>query len=145
MAVQNYKNHLRFYPPHHFVFYPVMLILMGITGYYAYSDITNKMIWIILLLIVMIITWVAFMMRQHYALTLQNRLVLLEFRYRYHRVTGQWLEDIEDNLTQGQMFALRFAPDAELQTLAKRAVQENLKPDAIKRSINNWLPDEQRV
>ncbi len=31
--MQNYQNHRRFYTPHHFIFYPVGLILFGISLY----------------------------------------------------------------------------------------------------------------
>nr|WP_255416485.1 MULTISPECIES: DUF6526 family protein [unclassified Flavobacterium] len=33
------------------------------------------------------------MLRQHYALILQNRIVYLELRYRYFSLTGKTLED----------------------------------------------------
>ena len=85
------------------------------------------------------------MMRQHYALTLQNRIVLMELRYRYYVLTGKRLESIEGNLNEGQLFALRFAPDEELEGLAQRAVQESLSPDAIKKAIKNWNADDRRV
>lgn len=85
------------------------------------------------------------MLRQHYALTLQNRLVLAELRYRYLATTGKRLEPLEENLTEGQLFALRFAPDDELEALTQRAIAENLTPDAIKRSIQNWRADLRRV
>ena len=85
------------------------------------------------------------MMRQHYALTLQNRIVITELRYRYFVITGKRLEPLEERLTEGQLFALRFAPDNELEELAGRAIRENMPPDAIKRAIVYWKPDNSRV
>lgn len=142
---QNYNNHIRFYPPHHFVFYPVMLILTGMAAYYAYQDSNNRMLWVFITLLSIIVIWVAFMLRQHYALTLQNRIVLSELRYRYFIVTGQRFEPLEQQLTEPQLFALRFAPDAELEGLTQRALQENLSATAIKKAIINWLSDNRRV
>ena len=85
------------------------------------------------------------MLRQHYALTLQDRIVRLELRYRYFALTGERLELFENQLSQSQLFALRFAPDDELPGLLKRALQENLSGNAIKKSIINWKPDYHRV
>jgi len=91
------------------------------------------------------LTWLAWMLRQHYALTLQNRTVLLELRYRYLATTGQRFEPLEAELTDGQLFALRFAQDAALAALARKAIADNLSGDAIKKSIKDWKADERRV
>ncbi len=85
------------------------------------------------------------MLRQHYALTLQDRLVFLEIRYRYFVITGNRFENFEEKLNKSQIFALRFASDEELFSLTNRAVSENLSASAIKKSIQNWRPDNQRV
>ncbi|MCR5863118.1 DUF6526 family protein [Flavobacterium sp. J372] len=145
MSQQSYKNHIRWYPPHHFVFYPLMLGLIFFSSYKAFSDEAMRTLWVIITILFVCITWLAFMLRQHYALTLQNRLVLAELRYRYLATTGKRLEPLEENLTEGQLFALRFAPDDELEALTQRAIAENLTPDAIKRSIQNWRADLRRV
>lgn len=85
------------------------------------------------------------MMRQHYALTCQNRTVRLEMRLRYYQLTNQRLEPIEQRLTFGQLAALRFASDEELEPLLQRTLTEGLTPDQIKKSIKNWIPDNMRV
>lgn len=142
---QSYKNHIRYYPPHHFVFYPLMLVLFCIAAYMAIEDEAQRTVWIFITMIIAVVIWVAFMLRQHYALTLQNRLVLAELRYRYLATTGQRLEPLESRLSEAQLFALRFAPDEELEALTERAVSENLSADAIKRAIKNWKADIRRV
>ncbi|RDI09840.1 DUF6526 family protein [Flavobacterium sp. AG291] len=145
MAEQNYKNHIRWYVPHHFVFYPLMLALFSVAVTQVILQEHGKLIWIFLSVLVAIITWVAFMLRQHYALTLQNRIVLLELRYRFFATTGERLEMYEGMLSEGQLFALRFAQDDELLDLIRKAINEELSPDAIKRSIQNWKADNNRV
>lgn len=142
---QSYKNHVRWYPSHHFVFYPLMLLLLSAATYQIFTNEKDRLIWIFITLITAVIIWVAFMLRQHYALTLQNRIVLTELRYRYFVTTGRRIESLEDKLTEGQLFALRFAPDKELEELSARAIAQNLSPDAIKKAINNWRPDNSRV
>ncbi|AXG75117.1 hypothetical protein DVK85_13105 [Flavobacterium arcticum] len=143
MSQQNYKNHIRFYSPHHFIFYPLMLILLVATAYNASKS--EEQIWLFMGMLTTAVIWLSFMLRQHYSLTLQNRIILQEMRYRYFVVTGKRLEILEDSLSQGQIFALRFAPDDELAALADRVIKENLSPSAIKKSIKNWRADNSRV
>jgi hypothetical protein len=45
----------------------------------------------------------------------------------------------------GQIIALRFASDAELPDLAKKAVEENMRSKEIKAAIKNWRPDHHRA
>ncbi|MFT3949392.1 MAG: DUF6526 family protein [Agriterribacter sp.] len=145
MQHQDYKNHIRYYPPHHFIFYPVITILLGTALYKYFSDKVNNAIWLMIALLVVLAGWLSFMMRQHYALTLQNRMVRLEMRLRYFQLTGKRLEDMEDRISFGQLAALRFASDEELEPLMQRTLSENLSPAQIKKSIKNWTPDLMRV
>jgi len=85
------------------------------------------------------------MLRQHYSLINQNRIVRLEMRLRYYMLTQQPLESVEHQLSFNQLAALRFASDAELLPLLKRALTERLTPDQIKKSIKNWQADTMRV
>lgn len=145
METQNYKNHIRFYPPHHFVFYPLMLILLGSSIYFIIADESLRTIWIFISILIIAIILVSFMLRQHYTLTLQDRIIKLEIRYRYFTLTGERLELLEDKLSDSQLFALRFAPDEELPNLVNKAISENLSGTQIKKSIQNWRADNQRV
>jgi len=143
--MQNYKNHVRYYIPHHFVFYPIVLALVGFSIRKAMLDEVNASLWIIITVLFFMLGWLSFMLRQHYALSLQNRLVVLEVRYRYHVLTQKRFELLEDVLNFGQIAALRFASDAELPALVERTLSESLSPDSIKKSIINWCPDNKRV
>lgn len=145
MADQNYSNHIRFYTPHHFVFYPVMLVFIITSGWFAFTDEGNTIVWLFIMAVFIAVTMLSFMMRQHYALTLQNRIVLMELRYRYFVVTGQRLEPLEEKLSEGQLFALRFAPDEELAVLTQKTINDNLSPNTIKQSVKHWNADNRRV
>lgn len=83
------------------------------------------------------------MVRQHYALTLQNRLVVLEQSFRYFRLTWKNFED--EKLSESEIFALRFADDKQFLELIKLAKEKNLSADEIKKSIKNWVADNKRV
>ena len=145
MAKQNYKNHVRYYPPHHFIFYPLLLVLFSIALYKYFIAGTDKMLWLFVAVSLFLIGWLSFMMRQHYALTIQNRLVRQEMRHKYFVLTGKDLEPLEQKLTFGQIAALRFASDEELVNLIEKTLSEDLQPDAIKKLISNWKADEMRV
>lgn len=143
--MQNYKNHVRFYTPHHFVFYPIMLLLIIVSVRGIWQHPESRVEYILLSALALVITWLSFMTRQHYALTVQNRIVRMEMRWRYHLLTGKRLEELEPQLSFGQIAALRFASDAELPSLTKRTIEEKLSPDAIKQQIVHWVADDMRV
>jgi len=145
MENQNYKNHVRYYGPHHFVFYPVLMVLLGISCYFISKSTEQSMIWIFIAILFFMIGWLSFMLRQHYALNNQNRIVRLEMRFRYYVLTHERLEKMEDRLSFEQISALRFASDEELPALVNRTLNENLSPDDIKKSVKNWYPDHMRV
>lgn len=145
MPQQNYSNHTHYYPAHHFIFYPLLLILAIVSSWLAISDEALRIVWIFITIILLMIGWLAFMLRQHYALGNQNRIVRLELRFRYYCLTGKRFEPFEEKLSSAQLFALRFAADEELPALAERTLSEHLSPDTIKRSIKSWQPDYMRV
>jgi hypothetical protein len=145
MPVQNISNHVRYYTAHHFVFYPLLLLAIA-AAVYAYNHHPGQHeLWLAIIVLFIFIGWSSFMMRQHYALGNQNRIVRLELRFRYFVITGKRLEDVESKFSFGQLAALRFASDEELPALVDRAEKENLSPQQIKKSIQNWLPDHMRV
>lgn len=145
MQSQNYANHIRYYKPHHFVFYPIAGVLFGISASFIFKSEDNKLIWCMIAAAIALIIWLSFMLRQHYALGNQNRIARLELRFRYYTLTQKRFEDIEQQLPFSKILALRFAPDEELIELINRTLNENLSADQIKQSIKNWLPDTMRA
>jgi len=85
------------------------------------------------------------MVRQHYAVGLQNRIVRLEFKQRYFEIFGQRSDNIEEKLTFSQIAALRFAYDDEFKILLEKALRENTSGDDIKKSITRWRGDYHRI
>ena len=144
MKSQSYKNHIRYYPPHHFVYYPIIMTLLAFSIYFSCTT-EDSLIWIFISAVFVVLFCLAFMLRQHYALTLQNRIVRLELRYRYFSITGKRVEEFEHQLNDDQLFALRFAPDDEFPLLTQRALNENLSGKEIKKAIQHWKGDYERV
>lgn len=145
MERQNYKNHKKYYPPHHFIFLP-LLILMEIFGIYKiWDDTENKLNWILFSIVVFLIFYLAIMVRQHYALGNQNRIIALEFKQRYFEIFNKRSDEIAEKLSFEQIAALRFAYDDEFKELLYKVIHENISGDEIKKSIKNWRPDHDRV
>lgn len=144
METQSFKNHIRYYPPHHFVYYPIIITFLAFSVYFSFTT-EDSLIWAFISAVFVVLFCLAFMLRQHYALTLQNRIVRLELQYRYFSITGKRLEDFEQQLNDDQLFALRFAPDNEFTALTQRALYENLSGKEIKKAIQQWKGDYERV
>lgn len=145
MKQQQYSNHSKYYYPHHFIFYPVVTIGIVASVRQVFKNPDRSQEWMAMTAIFVLLAWLAFMMRQHYSLTNQNRMVRMEMRLRYYQLTQKRLEEIESRLSFSQLAALRFAPDDELPELIQQTLDNNLSADAIKKSIKNWLPDTMRV
>ncbi|MBK1897389.1 DUF6526 family protein [Chryseobacterium paridis] len=145
MGKQNYKNHRKFYPPHHFIYLPLLLILEGIGIYNIWNDSENKLSWILFSIVIFLILYLAIMVRQHYALGNQNRIVRLEFRQRYFEIFNKRSDEVCEKLKFDQIAALRFADDDEFKELLYKALNDQISGDQIKRSIKNWRPDHHRI
>ncbi len=85
------------------------------------------------------------MLRQHYALGNQNRIIRLEFQQRYFEIFGERSDNVIEQLNFSQIAALRFAYDEEFKTLLAEALNKNVSGDEIKKSITDWRPDYHRV
>lgn len=145
MKEQNYKNHRKFYAPHHFVLLPALLILLIYSITKIFSEETNELIWVLFSAVIFLIMYVAVMLRQHYALGNQNRIIRLEFQQRYFELFNKRSDDVIEKLNFGQVAALRFAYDQEFKALLERALIEKLPGDDIKKAITKWRPDRNRV
>ncbi len=142
---QNYSNHKKIYTPHHFIFLPLLMVLLVFGIWKAFTDESLQLTWILFATAVFLILYLALMVRQHYALGNQNRIVRLEFKQRYFELSGKRSDQVEKKLTFDQIAALRFAYDDEFLQLLERTLQENLSGDTIKKAITKWRPDHHRV
>ncbi|KQS93037.1 DUF6526 family protein [Chryseobacterium sp. Leaf394] len=145
MKTQNYQNHRKFYAPHHFIYLPLVIFLQDFGVYKIFNDSVNQLMWILFSAVIFLILFLAVMVRQHYALGLQNRIVRLEFKQRYFELFSLRSDKVEEKLNFSQIAALRFAYDDEFKILLEKALKENLSGDEIKKSITNWRADEHRI
>lgn len=145
MKEQNYRNHRKFYAPHHFIYLPLLMVLLGYGIWQSFNESQQQLTWILFSVVIFLLLYLAVMLRQHYALGNQNRILRLEFRQRYFELYGKSADDVLKHLTFGQIAALRFAYDEEFKLLLSRAITEKISGDTIKRSITKWKPDYHRV
>lgn len=134
-----------FYPPHHFIFLPLMTGLLVYGAIKAFNNESHQLEWMMFSILSFCILYLSVMLRQHYALGNQDRIIRLEFRLRYFETFGESARSVEEKLSFSQLAALRFAGDTEFAGLLERAVKEKLKGNAIKMSIKDWKADEMRV
>ena len=149
MATYPTKNTAQFYPFHHFVLLPLafILLLYSVRRYAAVAgdDSEISRLWFTVMLLAVVTFGGLIMLRQHYALRLQDRLIRLEVRQRYFELTGQSLRPLEDQLQLSQIIALRLAGDAELPALVQAAISEKLSSKDIQARIQNFQFDSMRV
>ncbi|MCS5489575.1 DUF6526 family protein [Algoriphagus limi] len=142
---QNFKNHARYFPYHHFFLFPLTLtyfIWTIIDLDFATASATSESIKsLILALIVINLPFLA----RIYALKNQNRIIYAEMRARYAELTGKPFKELESRLSGSQIIALRFASDEELLVLIDESIKNNLNGKEIKMKIKNWKGDYRRV
>ena len=145
MSNQNYKNHGRFVPIYHFALSGV--ILLGLIGSLVnlYKSLHEPDVHYSAALIVVIFLCLVpiFIYERTFALKAQDRAIRAEENLRHFVLTGGRL--LDSRITTRQVVGLRFAADDEFVELAKRAADEGLSEDAIKREIGNWRADDDRV
>ena len=142
MAVQSYKNHVRWLPAFHFFAAPVLLINTLSKLRHVYYD-PNQSTAFAAVVAAAILT-VAFLARIQ-ALAAQDRLIRLEMRLRLQPLLPADLMARFNELTVPQLVALRFASDGELPDLIRTALKDGTKPGEIKKMIKQWEPDLVRV
>ncbi|MBD2723557.1 DUF6526 family protein [Hymenobacter armeniacus] len=143
------KNTPMYYPWHHFVLLPLALLMAGyaVLRYtkVAGDDDQVARLWFTVAALAVIGLGVLVMLRQHYALQLQDRICRLEVRQRYFEVSGQRFAALEKQLSLKQILSLRLAGDAELPALAQAAAAEKLSPKDIQARITDFQFDTMRV
>ena len=140
---QTFANHTRWHAPFHFFVIPVMLINFVWSVIVFIKDPNwNSGWWIIVSLSLVVL---ATLVRTN-SLKVQDRLIRLEEKLRYQQILSPALCQQAGALTPGQIVALRFAGDDELEALVAAALAAKFsKTGDIKRAVKNWRADTFRV
>ncbi len=144
MESQNYENHQRYVPLFHFVLSGLLLLTLigscvnlykAIKGGHAIYDAS-------LIVVLAICGLLFFWYCRIFPLVAQDRAIRAEENLRHYVLTGSLLDP---RITMRQVIGLRFASDEEFPDLAKKAAEEGLSENAIKKAIKNWKADNYRV
>lgn len=139
---QNLKNHGRIDPSFHFVLlgvFTVNFLVWTVRIFFTHSLLDAWQIVVAVGLITL-----TFKIRL-YSLKVQDRVIRLEERLRLATLLPEPLRLRIPELTERQLVAIRFAPDAELPLIVETTLKEKLAPKQIKELIQNWRPDYWRV
>ncbi len=140
---QNYSNHSKFVPGYHYV----TLILATVFVVWSIKRVignagTDSVYFLIGALALVGTTWYA----RTFALQAQNRVIRLEERLRLARVLPADLQANADAITPSQLIGLRFASDADVVELARKAIANPaMTAKEIKMQIKNWRADHYRL
>jgi Family of unknown function (DUF6526) len=140
---QTFANHTRRHAPFHFFVVPVMLInVIWSVVQFVKAPTLNSGWWIIVSLALLVLT---FLVRVN-PLKVQDRIIRLEERLRYQELLSPALLQKTSALGTGQIIALRFASDDELEELMGAVMEGKVtKGIEIKRAIKHWRADTFRV
>ena len=143
MTPQTFANHTRWQPWFHYFVAPVMLInfVWAVVLFVKTPD-RNTGWWIVVSAALVVL---ATLVRQN-SLRVQDRLIRLEEKLRYQQVLSPALCQQTSTLHPGQIVALRFAGDDELEELVSAVLAGKFSKNAdLKRAIKNWRADTFRV
>lgn len=143
MEPQNFANHTRWHPAFHFFILPVMLInLVWAIVSFVEAPGRSSGWWIVVSLALLMLT----VFVRTYSLKVQDRVIRLEETLRYQQVLSPSLAQQISALTPGQIVALRFAADEELEELVSAVTAGRfVKTKELKQAIKNWRADHFRV
>ena len=140
---QDFKNHQKFVPAFHYVALPLLLLNLIYSGYVTVTSFSLDSVMSLLLAVALML--VAFFART-FAIGAQDRVIRLEERLRLHELLPPDQKHNVDELTTGQLIALRFASDGEVAALVATVRAEGIEDrNEIKKRVTNWRADHQRV
>jgi hypothetical protein len=138
-STQNYANHRRWSPIHHFIAYPVAGIGVALAAQAAWQEPTRANI---ALVAIALAVPFALLSARVMALTVQNRVIRLEMRIRLKEVLPPALAARAVDLRVRHLVGLRYAGDAELPGLVERCLKGEFETsDQIKQAVTDWQPD----
>ncbi len=142
-VAQTMANHVRLHPPFHFFALPVsaVALILAIVNVVMHYDALAAWTILVMALVLPVTT----LLTRTSALKAQDRVIRLEERLRLASILNDPLRSRIGELTEAQLIAIRFCPDAELAGVVDKSLKNNLSGPDIKKSIVNWRADNFRV
>ena len=143
MENQNYQNHRKYVPLFHFVLglLVVVTLIGSIVNLFQSCGDHERLYSASLIMVISVCMLIFFWFVRAFPAKVQDRAIRAEENMRHYIMTGKQLDS---RLKMSQIVALRFADDDEWLALMKRAIDENLSNDQIKKEIKKWKADHHR-
>jgi hypothetical protein len=144
MPEQSYKNHAKFVPMFHGVLFALIVIafLGSLVNLYRHIGDDHGRTTVVLFLVITFSMLLVSFFARIFAMKVQDRAIRAEENLRHFALTGKLLDH---RLNIKQIVGLRFASDGEFVELARKAADEGLSMDEIKKSVKHWRPDHDRA
>jgi hypothetical protein len=144
MEEQSYKKHAKFVPMFHGVLFGLIVIAFfgSLLNLYRHIGDRHGRTTCVLLVIISFAMLLMFSFTRVFAMKVQDRAIRAEENFRHFVLTGK---PLDHRLTIKQIVGLRFASDAEFADLARKAADDGLSMDDIKKSVKHWRPDHDRA
>jgi hypothetical protein len=143
---QSYARHMRFVPLFHLVLFAVVMVAFIGSLVNLYRRFTSEnhvgRLSAELIVVMAVALILLFWFVRIFPLKAQDRAIRAEENLRHFALTGKLLDP---RLTLKQIIGLRFAADAEFPELARRAADQSMSLDDIKKSVKTWRPDHDRL
>lgn len=139
--MQSHATHRKYYPLYHFVVLPLLVINVIVRVVFVFRHPATKIAWweVVVAVALGLFAWTARAM----ALRVQDRLIGFEETTRLAQHVGDDIRHRVHELTPGELIALRFCDNAEVDELTRAVLAGELKGrENIKRKIRKWRPDE---
>ena len=137
---QSHATHRKYYPLYHFVVLPVLLINVIVRVIFVFRHPATRIAWweVVMAVTLGLFAWTARAM----ALRVQDRVITVEETARLSQHVGDDIRHRVHELTPGELIALRFCDNAEVDELTRAVLAGDLKGrENIKRRIRKWRPD----
>ncbi|MEI6086532.1 MAG: DUF6526 family protein [Bacteroidota bacterium] len=142
MKEQNLKNHARFVILYHVVGFLLLLSLLIGSIVNVVNSSKENLYSATLILVTNLLLGITLYFARAFALKANDRAIKAEENLRHFMLINA---PLPSGLKYGQIVALRFASDDELPGLAAKAKNENLSSTEIKKLIQHWKADHERV
>ena len=144
MEKQSYARHAKTVPMFHGVLFGLLVLTFFGSLFNLYQSVgDHSRLYNASLIVVLSFTMLLlFYFCRSFPLKAQDRAIRAEENLRHFVLTGKTLDP---RLTIKQIVGLRFSSDAEFAELARKAATEGLSQDTIKRAIQTWRADHDRL
>ena len=146
MEEQSYAKHMKMVPMYHYFLAGLIILtflgsLINLYRRFTEANHVGRLSAELITLITVALFFTTLFARI-FPLKAQDRAIRAEENLRHFAIAGKLLDP---RLNIQQVIGLRFASDGEFVELARKAAEEGLSQDAIKKSIKQWRPDYDRL